>query len=248
MKSFVSVFLAFLATTTFGAPNPTNSVSGAKARLSQVVIDAPLPRNATDAARPMNWARPGYTLTYCVKQEGIVEFVPNSLKLTSLTVAGTDISTRQDGTQTWSFGGFPKVEGGFGSFSIEITPDEKQIKATVPIAHGTVETVKSTGTIAKEVSLIVDAKQPVTVEGVSFTIVKKETDEEDHSISIRLVAEGDIEKIGTFELLAGDEVLEPGSNWVFNGKKTVSFWAPETDAFILKATFHKETIRQTVAF
>lgn len=95
---------------------------------------------------------------------------------------------------------------------------------------------------------MVDAEQPVIVEGVSFRIVKKETDEEDHSISVRLVAEGDIEKIGTFDLLAGDEILEPGSNWVFNGKKTVSFWAPETDTLILKASFHKGTVRQTVSF
>ena len=248
MKHLVSVFFAVLGSTGFAWAAPTNSVAGAKARLSQVVVDAPLPKNATDAARPMNWNRPGYTLTYFVKQDGLVAFVEDSLKLTSLTVAGTDLSTRQDGTPTWSFGKFPKIEGGFGSFTIEIVPEENRIKAVVPVVHGTVDIVRSTGTVSKEIPLTVDAAQPVVVEGVSFKIVKKETDEEEHAISIRLVAGGDIEKLGSFDLLAGDEVLDPGSNWVFNGQKTISFWSPETDTLVLKASFHKGTVRQTVSF
>ena len=84
------------------APGAASAVGAPKAKLAQITVNAPLPKEVPFDAKPFGWdANAGYALTYVVKGTGLAEIDGASLKIDTATVGGASIATTAAGKPAW---------------------------------------------------------------------------------------------------------------------------------------------------
>ena len=140
-----------------------------KAKLAQITVNAPLPKEVPFDAKPFGWdANAGYALTYVVKGTGLAEIDGASLKIDTATVGGASIATTAAGKPAWHVGRSPSPRvaagGEWGSFTVELAP-EGGVKNALPTVHGSID-VDVEGDLTKLASIeIVDGGKPLKSNG-----------------------------------------------------------------------------------
>ena len=232
-------------------PAASGAAGGPKAKLAQIRINAPLPKEVPFDAKPFEWdAEVGYALTYVVKGTGLAKIDGASLKIETATVGGANIATTTAGKPAWRIGRspVPKVADGgeWGSFSVEITP-EGGVKNAVPVVHGSIDVVSSTGVSEKTASLAVAPGTTVSLGGLSFKASKAQNFFGGGE-SFGVEASGDLNTIASIELLDGGNPLQSNGMMQRSGATTYLFSTPGSDTVTLKVSIREGISRHTVKF
>lgn len=232
-------------------PAASGAVGGPKANLAQIRINAPLPKEVPFDAKPFERdADVGYALTYVVKGTGLAKIDGASLKIETATVGGANIATTTAGKPAWRIGRspVPKVADGgeWGSFSVEITP-EGGVKNAVPVVHGSIDVVSSTGVSEKTASLAVAPGTTVSLGGLSFKASKAQNFFGGGE-SFGVEASGDLNTIASIELLDGGNPLQSNGMMQRSGATTYLFSTPGSDTVTLKVSIREGISRHTVKF
>ena len=134
---------------------PGAPAAGMRARPVHIEIDAPLPRDLPSDLMLGNNDGGGYAVTYLVRGKGISGVDKDSLRISSATVGGADISKDERGRDAWSFGPFPRIadDGSAATFEIRVRPGAGHIKSGVPVLHGSIGVECATGREAKTATL-----------------------------------------------------------------------------------------------
>ena len=153
-------------------PAAPGAAGAPKAKLAQITVNAPLPKEVPFDAKPFGWdANAGYALTYVVKGTGLAEIDGASLKIDTATVGGASIATTAAGKPAWHVGRSPSPRvaagGEWGSFTVELAP-EGGVKNALPTVHGSIDVVCSTGVSEKSAPLAVAPGTTVSLGGLSF--------------------------------------------------------------------------------
>ena len=244
---------ALAAGIVLAAQPAATSAAGAgapKAKLAQITVNAPLPKEVPFDAKPFGWdANAGYALTYVVKGTGLAEIDGASLKIDTATVGGASIATTAAGKPAWHVGRSPSPRvaagGEWGSFTVEIAP-EGGVKNALPTVHGSIDVVCSTGVSEKSAPLAVAPGTTVSLGGLSFKSSKAQNffgGGESFGIDV----EGDLTK------LASSEIVDGGKTVKSNGRMqmaavTYLFPAPSSDTVTLKVSVREGNSRHTVKF
>lgn len=250
--SLVLSAAALAAGIALAAPPAAPGAAGApKAKLAQIRINAPLPKEVPFDAKPFEWdAEVGYALTYVVKGTGLAKIDGASLKIETATVGGANIATTTAGKPAWRIGRspVPKVADGgeWGSFSVEITP-EGGVKNAVPVVHGSIDVVSSTGVSEKTASLAVAPGTTVSLGGLSFKASKAQNFFGGGE-SFGVEASGDLNTIASIELLDGGNPLQSNGMMQRSGATTYLFSTPGSDIVTLKVSIREGISRHTVKF
>lgn len=232
-------------------PAAPGAAGAPKAKLAQIRINAPLPKEVPFDAKPFEWdAEVGYALTYVVKGTGLAKIDGTSLKIETATVGGANIATTTAGKPAWRIGRspVPKVADGgeWGSFSVEITP-EGGVKNAVPVVHGSIDVVSSTGVSEKTASLAVAPGTTVSLGGLSFKASKAQNFFGGGE-SFGVEASGDLNTIASIELLDGGNPLQSNGMMQRSGATTYLFSTPGSDTVTLKVYIREGISRHTVKF
>lgn len=232
-------------------PAAPGAAGAPKAKLAQIRINAPLPKEVPFDAKPFEWdAEVGYALTYVVKGTGLAKIDGASLKIETATVGGANIATTTAGKPAWRIGRspVPKVADGgeWGSFSVEITP-EGGVKNAVPVVHGSIDVVSSTGVSEKTASLAVAPGTTVSLGGLSFKASKAQNFFGGGE-SFGVEASGDLNTIASIELLDGGNPLQSNGMMQRSGATTYLFSTPGSDTVTLKVSIREGISRHTVKF
>ena len=247
----VAALAAGLAFAAKPAATGAASAAGApKAKLAQITINAPLPKEVPFDVKPFGWdANAGYALTYVVKGTGLAKIDGASLKIETATVSGANIATTTAGKPAWRIGRspVPKVADGgeWGSFSVEITP-EGGVKNAVPVVHGSIDVVFSTGVSEKTTSLAVAPGTTVSLGGFTFKSSKAQ-DFFGGGESFGVEVSGDLNTLASIEVVDGGKALK--SNGMMQmGVTTYLFSTPASDTVTLKVSIREGNSRHTVKF
>ena len=221
-----------------------------KAKLAQITINAPLPKEVPFDAKPLGWdANAGYALTYVVKGTGLAEIDGASLKIDTATVGGASIATTAAGKPAWHVGRSPSPRvaagGGWGRFPVEIAPEGggKNAPPTVP---GSIDVVCSTGVSEKSAPLAVAPGTTVSLGGLSFKSSKAQNffgGGESFGIDVA----GDLSKLASIEIVDGGKTVKSNGRMQM-AAVTYLFPAPSSDTVTLKVSVREGNSRHTVKF
>ena len=221
-----------------------------KAKLAQITVNAPLPKEVPFDAKPFGWdANAGYALTYVVKGTGLAEIDGASLKIDTATVGGASIATTAAGKPAWHVGRSPSPRvaagGEWGSFTVEIAP-EGGVKNALPTVHGSIDVVCSTGVSEKSAPLAVAPGTTVSLGGLTFKSSKAQNffgGGESFGIDV----EGDLTKLASIEIVDGGKPLKSNGRMQM-AAVTYLFPAPSSDTVTLKVSVREGNSRHTVKF
>ena len=221
-----------------------------KAKLAQITVNAPLPKEVPFDAKPFGWdANAGYALTYVVKGTGLAEIDGASLKIDTATVGGASIATTAAGKPAWHVGRSPSPRvaagGEWGSFTVELAP-EGGVKNALPTVHGSIDVVCSTGVSEKSAPLAVAPGTTVSLGGLSFKSSKAQNffgGGESFGIDV----EGDLTKLASIEIVDGGKTVKSNGRMQM-AAVTYLFPAPSSDTVTLKVSVREGNSRHTVKF
>ena len=221
-----------------------------KAKLAQITVNAPLPKEVPFDAKPFGWdANAGYALTYVVKGTGLAEIDGASLKIDTATVGGASIATTAAGKPAWHVGRSPSPRvaagGEWGSFTVEIAP-EGGVKNALPTVHGSIDVVCSTGVSEKSAPLAVAPGTTVSLGGLSFKSSKAQNffgGGESFGIDV----EGDLTKLASIEIVDGGKTVKSNGRMQM-AAVTYLFPTPSSDTVTLKVSVREGNSRHTVKF
>ena len=244
---------ALAAGIVLAAQPAATSAAGAgapKAKLAQITVNAPLPKEVPFDAKPFGWdANAGYALTYVVKGTGLAEIDGASLKIDTATVGGASIATTAAGKPAWHVGRSPSPRvaagGEWGSFTVEIAP-EGGVKNALPTVHGSIDVVCSTGVSEKSAPLAVAPGTTVSLGGLSFKSSKAQNffgGGESFGIDV----EGDLTKLASIEIVDGGKTVKSNGRMQM-AAVTYLFPTPSSDTVTLKVSVREGNSRHTVKF
>ena len=221
-----------------------------KAKLAQITVNAPLPKEVPFDAKPFGWdANAGYALTYVVKGTGLAEIDAASLKIDAATVGGASIATTAAGKPAWHVGRSPSPRvaagGEWGSFTVELAP-EGGVKNALPTVHGSIDVVCSTGVSEKSAPLAVAPGTTVELGGLTFKSSKAQNffgGGESFGIDV----EGDLTKLASIEIVDGGKPLKSNGRMQM-AAVTYLFPTPSSDTVTLKVSVREGNSRHTVKF
>ena len=221
-----------------------------KAKLAQITVNAPLPKEVPFDAKPFGWdANAGYALTYVVKGTGLAEIDGASLKIDTATVGGASIATTAAGKPAWHVGRSPSPRvaagGEWGSFTVELAP-EGGVKNALPTVHGSIDVVCSTGVSEKSAPLAVAPGTTVSLGGLSFKSSKAQNffgGGESFGIDV----EGDLTKLASIEIVDGGKTVKSNGRMQM-AAVTYLFPTPSSDTVTLKVSVREGNSRHTVKF
>lgn len=221
-----------------------------KAKLAQITVNAPLPKEVPFDAKPFGWdANAGYALTYVVKGTGLAEIDGASLKIDTATVGGASIATTAAGKPAWHVGRSPSPRvaagGEWGSFTVEIAP-EGGVKNAIPTVHGSIDVVCSTGVSEKSAPLAVAPGTTVSLGGLTFKSSKAQNffgGGESFGIDVA----GDLTKLASIEIVDGDKTVKSNGRMQM-AAVTYLFPTPSSDTVTLKVSVREGNSRHTVKF
>lgn len=162
MKRPILTFFAFLleplvafAAQPASAKPDGDPTAGMRAKPIHIEIDAPVPHDLPSELMLQNDEAGGYAVTFLIRGRGLTGLNGRSLRITSATVAGTDISKDESGQDSWSFGPFPHVseDGTSATFEVRVSPGAKRVKSGVPVLHGSIAATSATGRETKIVTI-----------------------------------------------------------------------------------------------
>ena len=162
MKRPILAFFAFLFAPLAGlAVQPASAkpddapTSGMRAKPIHIEIDAPVPQDLPSELMLQNDEDGVYAVTFLIRGRGLTGIDRRSLRITSATVNGTDISKDESGQDAWSFGSFPHVseDGTAATFEVRVSPGAKRVKSGVPVLHGSIVATSATGRETKIVTI-----------------------------------------------------------------------------------------------
>ena len=127
-----------------------------RAKPVRVEIDAPLPKGlprdlnlggSTTVISGGGDSSGGYAVTFLVRGTGITGIDKDSLKVSSATAGGADVSKNDRGRDSWKAGPFPSVadDGSAATFEVRLAPGASRVKNAVPVVHGTIGIECATG-------------------------------------------------------------------------------------------------------
>ena len=244
---------ALAAGIVLAAQPAATSAAGAgapKAKLAQITVNAPLPKEVPFDAKPFGWdANAGYALTYVVKGTGLAEIDGASLKIDTATVGGASIATTAAGKPAWHVGRSPSPRvaagGEWGSFTVEIAP-EGGVKNALPTVHGSIDVICSTGVSEKSAPLAVAPGTTVSLGGLTFKSSKAQNffgGGESFGIDVA----GDLTKLASIEIVDGGKTLKSNGRMQM-AAVTYLFPAPSSDTVTLKVSVREGNSRHTVKF
>lgn len=244
---------ALAAGIVLAAQPAATSAAGAgapKAKLAQITVNAPLPKEVPFDAKPFGWdANAGYALTYVVKGTGLAEIDGASLKIDTATVGGASIATTAAGKPAWHVGRSPSPRvaagGEWGSFTVEIAP-EGGVKNALPTVHGSIDVVCSTGVSEKSAPLAVAPGTTVSLGGLTFKSSKAQNffgGGESFGIDVA----GDLTKLASIEIVDGGKPLKSNGRMQM-AAVTYLFPTPSSDTVTLKVSVREGNSRHTVKF
>lgn len=221
-----------------------------KAKLAQITVNAPLPKEVPFDAKPFGWdANAGYALTYVVKGTGLAEIDGASLKIDTATVGGASIATTAAGKPAWHVGRSPSPRvaagGEWGSFTVELAP-EGGVKNALPTVHGSIDVICSTGVSEKSAPLAVAPGTTVSLGGLTFKSSKAQNffgGGESFGIDVA----GDLTKLASIEIVDGGKPLKSNGRMQM-AAVTYLFPAPSSDTVTLKVSVREGNSRHTVKF
>ena len=151
---------------------PAAPASGMRARPVHIEIDAPLPKDLPSDLMLGNNEAGGYAVTYLVRGKGISGIDKDSLRISSATVGGADVSKNDRGRDACSFGPFPRIadDGSAATFEIRVKPGAGRVKSGVPVLHGSIDVTCATGRDAKTASLSVKPGSTAQLGTVKVTV------------------------------------------------------------------------------
>ena len=221
-----------------------------KAKLAQITVNAPLPKEVPFDAKPFGWdANAGYALTSVIKGTGLAEIDGASLKIDTATVGGASIATTAAGKPAWHVGRSPSPRvaagGEWGSFTVEIAP-EGGVKNALPTVHGSIDVVCSTGVSEKSTPLAVAPGTTVELGGLTFKSSKAQNffgGGESFGIDVA----GDLTKLASIEIVDGGKTVKSNGRMQM-AAVTYLFPTPSSDTVTLKVSVREGNSRHTVKF
>ena len=136
-----------------------------RAKPVRVEIDAPLPKglprdlnlggSTTVISGGGDSSGGGYAVTFLVRGTGITGIDKESLKVSSATAGGADVSKNDHGRDSWKAGPFPSVaeDGSAATFEVRLAPGASRVKNAVPVVHGTIGIECATGRETKTATI-----------------------------------------------------------------------------------------------
>ena len=136
-----------------------------RAKPVRVEIDAPLPKglprdlnlggSTTVISGGGDSSGGGYAVTFLVRGAGITGIDKESLKVSSATAGGADVSKNDRGRDSWKAGPFPSVaeDGSAATFEVRLAPGASRVKNAVPVVHGTIGIECATGRETKTATI-----------------------------------------------------------------------------------------------
>ena len=135
-----------------------------RAKPVRVEIDAPLPKGlprdlnlggSTTVISGDGDSSGGYAVTFLVRGAGITGIDKDSLKVSSATAGGADVSKNDRGRDSWKAGSFPSVaeDGSAATFEVRLAPGASRVKNAVPVVHGTIGIECATGRETKTATI-----------------------------------------------------------------------------------------------
>lgn len=136
-----------------------------RAKPVRVEIDAPLPKglprdlnlggSTTVISGGGDSSGGGYAVTFLVRGAGITGIDKDSLKVSSATAGGADVSKNDRGRDSWKAGPFPSVaeDGSAATFEVRLAPGASRVKNAVPVVHGTIGIECATGRETKTATI-----------------------------------------------------------------------------------------------
>ncbi len=136
-----------------------------RAKPVRVEIDAPLPKglprdlnlggSTTVISGGGDSSGGGYAVTFLVRGTGITGIDKESLKVSSATAGGADVSKNDRGRDSWKAGPFPSVaeDGSAATFEVRLAPGASRVKNAVPVVHGTIGIECATGRETKTATI-----------------------------------------------------------------------------------------------
>lgn len=251
MKKRILVPVAALAAAVAFAAEPEVPAGAPRAKLAQVIVNAPLPDGVPFDVKPSQWDKDaGYVLTYVVKGTGLAEIDGASLKIASATAGGADISVTASGRPACRVGPAmgPRVASGgeWGTFSIEIHP-EGGVKGAFPVVHGTIDVICATGVSEKSVQLAVAPFSTAEVGKLTFKSVQAQSffgNAETFGVTV----EGNASALASLEVSDGGRVLKSNGHVSMNGTTTYHYPQPSSSTVTLWVSLREGNARQTVRF
>ena len=259
--------LIIIATTSILSINPTLTFADSASTLGSKPVAykscSKFPDSITFSEKPQHCMNGDgqSVISFFIKGENLVGPKEDSVKATTLTLNGKDISKNRMGKPTYKLGSFPKTteDGKFISLDIEIK-DTGFTKAQDIKFSGTVDILTSENLI--DLSQEVDTSKPFEIKLGSYVITNKDKisidgaigsaigsmmspNSDDKSLSIKIM--GDLEALISLEMTEGDKkVNRSWSSWHEN-IKTISFSTPSQPNVSLKLKYWDKLKQETVS-
>ena len=137
-------------------PKPAaGAAQGLRARPVEIAVHAPRPKDLPDDLAFYGPEDGRYEIGYLVRGTGFSRVVKDSLRVSSATAGGADVSKDAKGAPSWSLDHFPKVsdDGTAATFTLCIEPGRDRMKAAMPVVHGSIDVERASGKETKTATL-----------------------------------------------------------------------------------------------
>ena len=136
-------------------PKPAAGAQGLRARPVEIAVHAPRPKDLPDDLAFYGPEDGRYEIGYLVRGTGFSRVVKDSLRVSSATAGGADVSKDAKGAPSWSLDHFPKVsdDGTAATFTLCVEPGRDRMKAAMPVVHGSIDVERASGKETKIATL-----------------------------------------------------------------------------------------------
>ncbi len=136
-------------------PKPAAGAQGLRARPVEIAVHAPRPKDLPDDLAFYGPEDGRYEIGYLVRGTGFSRVVKDSLRVSSATAGGADVSKDAKGAPSWSLDPFPKVsdDGTAATFTLCVEPGRDRMKAAMPVVHGSIDVERASGKETKTATL-----------------------------------------------------------------------------------------------
>lgn len=136
-------------------PKPAAGAQGLRARPVEIAVHAPRPKDLPDDLAFYGPEDGRYEIGYLVRGTGFSRIVKDSLRVSSATAGGADVSKDAKGAPSWSLDHFPKVsdDGTAATFTLYVEPGRDRMKAAMPVVHGSIDVERASGKETKTATL-----------------------------------------------------------------------------------------------
>ena len=131
------------------------AAQGLRARPVEIAVHAPRPKDLPDDIAFYGPEDGRYEIGYLVRGAGFSRVVKDSLRVSSATAGGADVSKDAKGSPSWSLDPFPKVsdDGTAATFTLCVEPGRDRMKAAMPVVHGSIDVERASGKETKTATL-----------------------------------------------------------------------------------------------